>query len=265
MPAEAEGLSRRSKQVLATFGAGGRRGRRHVATLRRVIESTPRLTSQINDAVTSGRLRRLERLAPGANAAGQYLPNTATIQLPVDRLKPSYEPELVFTLGHEVQHALNSLDVDRSVRDFYQRVYAVSQTGHDYTGAIKRLVDPMRLDMASLTATRYQVEQNGISLGPGANQPPVPYIDTSTRPPASGHFHHTIATHRHVPLGGAGPGQQDQLVPGTPSASVRLAHLSFARAPQRGAQSPAGPRAAAHAPSAARAQFQTPSVDNGRH
>lgn len=104
---------------------------------------------------------------------------------------------------------------------------------------------PMRLDLARLRATRWAMERNGISLG--SAQPAVPFVDHSTRPPTTGLFHHTEATHQFIPL------QRhlghDQLTAEASPSAIRLAQLTFHRQPQRPPRSTsvasAGPTTAA--------------------
>lgn len=123
--------------------------------LRDLLDKSPDLKARILDSVQKGHLEKFDVLPAGANAGGQYSPDTKTIDLPADYLKKagkdkSAAAELVFVMGHEIQHSFNSTASDKATDAFRKDVDKIVKGPgpHDYTGAVKTLIQNYREDEA---------------------------------------------------------------------------------------------------------------------
>ncbi len=123
--------------------------------LRELLEKSPDLKARILDSVSKGHLEKFEVLPSGANAGGTYSADTKSIELPLDELKKAgtnktSASELVFVMGHEIQHSFNSTVADKASDDFIKDVDRISKTPgpHDYTASVKTLIQANRDDEA---------------------------------------------------------------------------------------------------------------------
>lgn len=123
--------------------------------LRELLDKSPDLKARILDSVSKGHLEKFDVLPSGANAGGTYSADTKTIELPLDELKKAdtnktSASELVFVMGHEIQHSFNSTVADKASDDFIKDVDRISKTPgpHDYTASVKTLIQANRVDEA---------------------------------------------------------------------------------------------------------------------
>lgn len=123
--------------------------------LRQLLDNSPDLKARIVDSVQKGHLDKFDMLPAGANAGGTYNSDNKTIELPPGYLKKagtdkSAASELVFVMGHEIQHSFNSTVSDKAVDAYIKDVDKIAKTPgpHDYTGAVKTLIDSYRKDEA---------------------------------------------------------------------------------------------------------------------
>jgi hypothetical protein len=123
--------------------------------LRALLDQSPDLKARILDSVQKGHLEKFDLLPAGANAGGTYSPDTKTIELPGDYLKKAGKDkaaaaELVFVMGHEIQHSFNSTVSDKATDAFVKDVDKIAKGPgpHDYTNAVKTLIQNYREDEA---------------------------------------------------------------------------------------------------------------------
>lgn len=123
--------------------------------LRELLDKSPDLKARILDSVAKGHLEKFDVLPSGANAGGTYSADTKTIELPLDELKTARTnrtaaAELVFVMGHEIQHSFNSTVADKASDDFIKDVGRIAGTPgpHDYTASVKTLIQANRVDEA---------------------------------------------------------------------------------------------------------------------
>lgn len=123
--------------------------------LRALLDNSPDLKARILDSVQKGHLEKFDVLPAGANAGGTYSPDTKTIELPADYLKKAGKDkaaaaELVFVMGHEIQHSFNSTVSDKATDAFVKDVDKIAKGPgpHDYTNAVKTLIQNYREDEA---------------------------------------------------------------------------------------------------------------------
>ncbi len=123
--------------------------------LRELLDKSPDLKARILDSVSKGHLEKFDVLPSGANAGGTYSADTKTIELPLDDLKKANTnktsaSELVFVMGHEIQHSFNSTVADKATDDFVKDVDRISKIpgAHDYTASVKTLIQANREDEA---------------------------------------------------------------------------------------------------------------------
>jgi hypothetical protein len=123
--------------------------------LRELLDKSPDLKARIVDSVSKGHLEKFELLPSGANAGGSYSSDSKAIELPLDELKKAgtdkaAAAELVFVMGHEIQHSFNSTVADKASDDFIKEVDRISKTpgAHDYTASVKTLIQANRDDEA---------------------------------------------------------------------------------------------------------------------
>ncbi len=123
--------------------------------LRALIDDSPFLKERILDSIARGHLEKFTMLPAGAHAGGAYDSDNKAIELPLDVLKSSATnksdaAELVFVMGHEIQHSFNSTASDKAIDSFLKDVdkVAKSPSPHDYTPAVKDLIQGYRQDEA---------------------------------------------------------------------------------------------------------------------
>jgi hypothetical protein len=125
--------------------------------LRKVLDASPDLKKRILDSVDKGFLTSFNALDPASGAGGSYDPNTKAINLPMDVLKRSStnagdKAELIFVMGHEIQHSFNAAETAKNTKDFVAGVEKIAQSKtspHDYTTVIEKFTEASRKDEAS--------------------------------------------------------------------------------------------------------------------
>ncbi len=124
--------------------------------LRELLEKSPDLKARVVDSVGKGHLEKFEMLPRGANAGGTYSSDSKAIELPPADLKRAGKDtaaaaELIFVMGHEIQHSFNSTVADKASADFVKEAERIAKTKgpHDYTAAVKTLIQANRDDEAS--------------------------------------------------------------------------------------------------------------------
>lgn len=112
--------------------------------LRHAIESSPELRQNLLTAIGEGLLERFDKnTSPGAGAT--YSPTTRAMSIP--NPDAGHPMELVFTLGHETQHALDANDATHLKGTFLPAIDAISRSAerpHDYTEALRGLIESSR-------------------------------------------------------------------------------------------------------------------------
>jgi hypothetical protein len=121
--------------------------------LREWLDKSPDLKKRMEDAADKGDLVKIAPLAAGANAGGSYTASTKTMSLPVDKLNtPSKEAEIIFVLGHEIEHAGYGAKRTAALATFYKDVDDLAKTNtpkHDHTEAVGKVVQFYRENEAN--------------------------------------------------------------------------------------------------------------------
>lgn len=139
----------RTRRLIRMFAGLPNVTRGHVATLRQVIDGSPLITWQLNEATRRDELHELEVLPATTHAGGAYDGDRRTISIPLDLLAPSAEPETAFVLGHELQHALGNATSRQQTEQFFEAAEAAVQGNHDYTPTIGAYLSAHRDDEAA--------------------------------------------------------------------------------------------------------------------
>jgi len=124
--------------------------------LRNLLDHSPDLKARFLDSVEHDHLKRFDVLPANAHAGGTYNSGTKSMQLPQDTLdsaatSKSAGAEMVFVMGHEIQHSFNSTVTVDATKKFIDDVNknANGPGPHDYTAAIDTLIQTNRRDEAS--------------------------------------------------------------------------------------------------------------------
>lgn len=169
--------------------------------LRDVIDKSPDLKARIVDSVSKGHLEKFAPLPAGEHAGGSYSPDGKAINLPLDGLKKAGRDkaagaELVFVMGHEIQHSFNSTASDRATDAFVSGVQKIAKGPgpHDYTAAVKTLIQNYREDEAGAHIGGYNaIASQVLKANPSAGLKDIynahpgrmeDFIDRSGRAPA---------------------------------------------------------------------------------
>jgi hypothetical protein len=114
--------------------------------LRSLLNSAPELKKQFLQAIEKGSLSKFEVLPYATNAAATYGYTDKSIALSPGILQNAARGnqkdrvELIFLMGHEIQHAFNSTQTIKSREEFQNGVKALAgsnKSPHDYTQLIK--------------------------------------------------------------------------------------------------------------------------------
>lgn len=144
-------ISPQSQILITSFGQNPGVTQDQLNNLQAIINASPVLIGQINDAVAQGHLKHIVPLT-NANAGGEYDPSNKEMRLPLAKLAtPPDTWEMTFVLGHELQHGYNAADVRKAGIDFAKDVRNVAKSNapvHDYTPAINGLLSTNRRDEA---------------------------------------------------------------------------------------------------------------------
>lgn len=129
----------------------------HATNLTSIINNSPALVSQINEAVRQGHLKHIVPLPVGSHAGGEYNGSAKQMRLPLSVLAsppqgvPFDAGEPTFVLGHELQHGFNNAATEKATRDFVAGAKQVAQSKdatHDYTPVLGNLIAANRRDEA---------------------------------------------------------------------------------------------------------------------
>lgn len=127
------------------------------ANLSGVINHSPALVDQINQAVKLGHLKHIVPLPLGTHAGGEYNGTAKEMRLPLSMLTsppkgvPFDAGEPTFVLGHELQHGFNHAATEQATTAFIAAAKHVAQgkgPTHDYTAALGALIAANRRDEA---------------------------------------------------------------------------------------------------------------------
>lgn len=119
--------------------------------LRALLDASPELKDRYLESIAQGALDGFEPLPRDANASGEYSPTARTIRLPLEKLDAigsdvHLTDTLVFTMGHEIEHALFQATEEKALATFRTRVADIADSAgpHDYTAALDALLDVYR-------------------------------------------------------------------------------------------------------------------------
>ncbi len=150
-------LSPQAQAVVTAFGHQPGVTPDQVNNLQMVINASPALVDQVNNAVAAGHLQHFAPLMH-ANAGGEYDGQHKTMRLPLAMLTtpplgqlPFDAGEPTFVLGHELQHGFNHAATAQAYQTFFNEVRQKAQepTGpRDYTAATANLISANRRDEA---------------------------------------------------------------------------------------------------------------------
>lgn len=151
-------LSSQAQAVVTAFGQQPGVTQDQVNNLQAVINASPVLIDQVNNAVAAGHLKQIVPLTH-ANAGGEYDAQGKTMRLPPAILTsppPGAPPfnagEPTFVLGHELQHGFNHAATAQAYRDFFHETTQKAQeplVPRDYTAATSKLIAANRRDEAA--------------------------------------------------------------------------------------------------------------------
>lgn len=150
-------LSSQAQAIVTAFGQQPGVTQDQINNLQAVINASPALVDQINDAVAHGHLRQIVPLT-NSHAGGEYDGQNKAMRLPLAKLstpQPGAPPfnagEVTFVLGHELQHGFNHAATVQAYRNFRNEANRVAQSqsgAHDYTAATAKLISANRRDEA---------------------------------------------------------------------------------------------------------------------
>lgn len=121
----------------------------HVHNLEFIIQHTPALQDAMRQAVEAQELQHLQLLPVGENSAGSYSARDKTMYIHELDLHFSVDPkerekdrlELISTVAHETQHALNRARSEQARQTFREEITALAQSGQpviDYTQPLQK-------------------------------------------------------------------------------------------------------------------------------
>ncbi|MGH8081708.1 MAG: XVIPCD domain-containing protein, partial [Lysobacter sp.] len=115
--------------------------------LRGMLSHSPELNARVLSAIDAGSLNKFEALSASDRAAGVIGGYDATnnrMLLPTDLLDVADKNKVasnrvLITVGHEIEHAVNKADINKSRSDFEASVtkIAAGPSPHDYTATVK--------------------------------------------------------------------------------------------------------------------------------
>lgn len=147
-----------------------------ICNLQSVINDYPVVASEVKRAVLAGNLLHFDILDPKAGTGGSYEPASKTMFFLADDLASPPTPRtfaaekasnLAFTLGHEIQHALNrNQQIDASAQ-FIKDIESVAiseQRDHNYSGAVRTMLEKCRWDEASAEVAGWNALVNKVRV-----------------------------------------------------------------------------------------------------
>lgn len=142
-------LSPQAQTVVTAFGHQPAVTPDQVSNLQMVINASPTLIDQVNNAVAAGHLQQFVPLMH-ANAGGEYDGQNKVMRLPLGMLTtpptgqlPFDAGEPTFVLGHELQHGFNHAATTQAYQTFFNEVRQKAQElagPRDYTAATASLI-----------------------------------------------------------------------------------------------------------------------------
>lgn len=137
-------MTNETKSLEGMIAAFGVAHQIEAQALRTMLDNTPALKARVELAIANG---QLSGFAPHPlDGTGSYNPKTGVIQLPMDLLgdakmhlandAPGNTTRIV--LGHEIGHALNKADIEKTNQGFADKIGQIATTPspHDYTDAM---------------------------------------------------------------------------------------------------------------------------------
>lgn len=148
-------LSSQAQAVISAFGRKPGVTADQLANLQSVINGSPALVDQINQAVAAGHLRQITVL-PHTNAGGEYDGNNKEMRLPLSVLTTPAKGmgrfdagEVTFVLGHELQHGFNHAEYRQANVDFHRDAAQVARgANHDYIAPVGDFIAASRRNEA---------------------------------------------------------------------------------------------------------------------
>lgn len=144
-------LSPRAQALITAFGQQPGVTPDQAKNLQGIVNGSPVLIDQINDAVAQEHLKHIVPLA-NPHAGGEYSPTHKEMRLPLAKLtSPPDVGDMTFVLGHELRHGFNATGVRQAGIDFAKDVRAIAKGNgaiHDYTPAMAQLLAANRRDEA---------------------------------------------------------------------------------------------------------------------
>jgi hypothetical protein len=150
-------LSKEAQALVDEFAKQPNVNADHLTNLTSIINNSPALVSQINEAVKQGHLKHIVPLPVGTNAGGEYNGTDKEMRLPLSVLAsppkgvPFDAGEPTFVLGHELQHGFNHAATTKATQDFIDGAKSVAEgkgPAHDYTPVLGTLIAANRRDEA---------------------------------------------------------------------------------------------------------------------
>lgn len=124
--------------------------------LRDLLDKSPDLKQRILDSIDKGNLEKFSPLPAGIGAGGTYNGGSKTIELPMHYLNKADKDkgaasELIFVMGHEIQHSFNRNASVKTLETFTKQVEAIAKgpSPHNYTEAVRGYIDSYRKNEAS--------------------------------------------------------------------------------------------------------------------
>lgn len=125
--------------------------------LNALLASSPELKAKMQIAFEQGLIEKIEYLPSKTYAGGIYERSRKSLQLPLQVLDNSpmergRAAELVFTMGHEVKHAINSPGNHESIRNAFAQAAKIAtspESVHDYTPVAAEIIRIERINEAS--------------------------------------------------------------------------------------------------------------------
>ncbi len=125
--------------------------------LAKLLEVSPDLKKRILESVDKGYLTKFQALPANSGTGGSYDPSAKAINVPMNVLQKAStserdKGELIFVMGHEIQHSFNAAATKKITQDFLDgtKVLATSKASpHDYTKVTEDFIQASRKDEAS--------------------------------------------------------------------------------------------------------------------
>lgn len=145
-------------QIIKDFGNANKTANNNPGDdLAKVLDASPDLKKRILDSVDKGYLSKFQALPPNSGTGGSYDPSAKAINVPMDVLKgadtnPRDKAELIFVMGHEIQHSFNAAATKKITQDFVDGTTTLAKSKaspHDYTKLTEDFIQSSRKDEAS--------------------------------------------------------------------------------------------------------------------